>query len=432
MDALTQALENIAQTPQAELPSLVVVVVDDGKIVYEHALGHRSIDPQNPGRNLPANRDTKYRVASISKTVVALAIMQLVERGVLDLDTDVSEYLEFRLRNPHHPEVAITTRHLLTHTSSLRDGSIYSIPLPYQMRDFFVEDGAFYNGGEHFGVPDARIGEYFTYCNLNFGVLGALIEVTSGERFDQYVHAHILQPLGLDASFGVHLLSDEGFANLAGLYRKFDGEAWHPNGAWVAQADDYKGVRPEAIVQVENPDTNDPLADTAVPTLADYVLGQNGTMFSPQGGLRISAPDLATLMQVWLNRGRVGDVQLLQPETIDKMLTVQWRYDAAQANGDPYGGLMRSWGLGLQYTTGTTLDGQGDAIGAPHQGGMWGHGGDAYGLLSGMWFDRDTRKGFVYIMGGVGTNPYQHTGQFSSFFRWEEDIMQAIYQFYFD
>ena len=83
----------------------------------------RHIDP-----DAPADRDTLYRIASISKLVTTLGVMRLVEEGRLALDTDVGEYLGWRLRNPHFPETPITVRMLLTHTSSLRDDGGYSWP----------------------------------------------------------------------------------------------------------------------------------------------------------------------------------------------------------------------------------------------------------------------------------------------------------------
>ena len=417
---MTDADTHLQTLTDAHLASLVAVALRDDTTVYASAFGSRYIGADT---HLPATLATKFRIASISKAVVAIAVMQLVEGGALDLDRDVSDYLGFALRNPHHAGTAITARTLLTHTSSLRDGSIYSIPLPYTLRDFFLPTGAFYRAGEHFALT--RIGQDFAYCNLNYGVLGSLIEIASGERFDQYMQAHILRPLGLDASFGVHHLSDAGIAQLATLYRKHDGTRWTPAGAWVAQVDDLRGVRPQALVRVENPDTGDTISGDTSDQLADYTLGSNGTLFSPQGGLRISAPDLARIMRVLLGGGTVADVTLLKPTTVQAMLTVNWAYDGH--NGDPYGGLMRAWGLGLHHSTATTTaDGRGDAIGRPPYRRWWGHSGEAYGLLSGMWFDPLTNAGMVYMLGGVADDPDAHSGAYSSFTRWEEQIMATL------
>ena len=80
--------------------------------------GDRYIDAADPANNLPLALDSRYRTASISKTFAAVGAMRLVEQGKLDLDRDVSDYLGFTLRNPNYPDKAITTRMLLSHTSS--------------------------------------------------------------------------------------------------------------------------------------------------------------------------------------------------------------------------------------------------------------------------------------------------------------------------
>lgn len=132
-----------------QLPSLQVAVIRAGEVVYAQSLGYRYLGP-DPGQSLPVNDQTRFRVASISKLVVALGAMRLVEQGKLDLEADVGEYLGFALRNPAFPRVPIRVRHLLSHTSSLRDGSCYSLPSPYTLQAFFHPKGRFFEAGAHF------------------------------------------------------------------------------------------------------------------------------------------------------------------------------------------------------------------------------------------------------------------------------------------
>ena len=431
--ALDKRLAQIVQTDGAELASLAVVASTENELIYQGYFGSRYIDAENPENNFPVNADTKFRIASISKSVATLGAMQLVERRLLDLDRDVSDYLRFELRNPNYPDIAITCRMLVSHTSSIRDASVYSIPLPYRLRDFFLPDGAFYEDGAHLAASEAGVdpipGQYFCYCNLNFGVLGTVMEAVSGERFDKYMAAHVLQPLGIDGGYNVHLISDAGFANIAALYRKgIDETNWSPGGPWIPQVDDYRGVRPVVPVRIENPDTGNTMTTGSTINLDDYTPGTNGTLFSPQGGLRISAPDLAKIMQVLMNGGRYADVVIVQPKTIEKMLSVQWAYDGKTNNGDTYDGSMRAWGLGLQRTTASGGPAWGDRIVASDDIRLWGHGGNAYGLLSGMWFDPEASAGLIFMIGGLGANPDEHTGVYSSFARWEEQIMTAVYE----
>ena len=404
------------QTPGADLSGLALAVYARGDVIYEFASGQRVIDAQEPARCLPVMPTTKFRAASISKTVTALAVMQLVEAGQIDLGGDVSDILGWRLRNPHWPQVPITTRMLLTHTSSLRDGETYAFPLPVTLEEVFQPGSPYNENGAHFAAPvdgAARApGRFFTYCNLGFGVLGTLIECVTGERFDRYVDRHVLAPLGVDASFNVRALSDAGFAELAALYRRQRDGAWDAAAPWCAQVDDYRGVRPAPPAGLDG-----------------YVPGANGTLFSPQGGLRTSARDLVAVMGVFLHGGQGVNGRVLAPATVRQILTAQWRFDPASGNGDPYGGLMRAFGLGLHHIRNAPADrfGPGDRIVASPSPQLWGHTGDAYGLLGAMLFDPARDLGFVYIIGGTGRDPETYKGAYSGFYRWEEQIQTALF-----
>ena len=133
--ALDAALRAIADDPAFTLSGLSVLAVRDGKIAYEFQHGRRRIDDANPANDLPVDGRTLFRVASISKLVVALGVLRLVEERKLDLDRDVSDPLGWRLRNPHFPDAPVTLRHLLTHTSSLRDSGGYFWDSRHRLRD---------------------------------------------------------------------------------------------------------------------------------------------------------------------------------------------------------------------------------------------------------------------------------------------------------
>ncbi len=80
------------------LAGLAIEAISDGEVVYKYAGGRRVIDNDDPANDLPFETDTRVRIASVSKTFVAVGIMQLAEQGKIDLDADVSEYLGFELR----------------------------------------------------------------------------------------------------------------------------------------------------------------------------------------------------------------------------------------------------------------------------------------------------------------------------------------------
>ena len=116
---------------------------------------------------------------------------------------------------------------------------------------------------------------------------------------------------------------------------------------------------------------------------------------------------------------------LLQPETVDLMFTPQWVYDGLRPNGDTYGDLMLCYGLGPQIMTDTL----GDRLLADRAVGMAGHFGEAFGLLSAMMIDFAGRRGFIYLIGGVGADPDRQPGSYSSMSRWEEEIVTALFRY---
>ena len=156
--------------------------------------------------------DDPARIASISKLVVALGTMRMVEQGELDLDRDVSDYLGWRLRNPAFPETPITLRMLLSHTSSLTDSVDYAIPLGGTVRETLAQPGAF----DTAHPP----GTYFRYANLNFPVIASVMERAGGERFDRLMHALVLAPLGLHACFNWTTCTDPRLARAVGRERR--------------------------------------------------------------------------------------------------------------------------------------------------------------------------------------------------------------------
>ncbi|MFC3092850.1 serine hydrolase domain-containing protein [Alteromonas sediminis] len=421
-DSATQQLDEVLlgwNNPDAAIAGLVALKLSDGEVEYVYAKRHPDI-----AHDKGYTEHSKFRIASISKLVTAIGVMQLVEQGILGLDTDVSEYLGFALRNPHYPQQQITTRMLLSHTSGILDGQQYSIGPNHTIQSFFEPSGKYWDNGAHFadstqqnGLP---LGAYFHYSNLNFGVLGTLIERVSGQRFDLYMDEYLFKPLSIDAAFNVRLMSDEGFNEVHPLYRKQDNQ-------WVAQVDNYHGVRPDNTIQTENPDTKS-TADTEHFDLADYKIGTNGTFFSPQGGLRISIADLAKLAKVLINKGSYNGVQILKPETVSAMEKVNWRFnghEGLQANGDTYYGLMQSYGLSVHHLIGRNTKQGGDMPFEGYNGGLKGHTGEAYGLLSGFFYHRETGDAYLYFI--TGTPELEHgIGRYSSFYRWEEAILTVL------
>lgn len=243
-----------------------VVAICKGEVIDTFSYGLSDLN-----RSVPVSNSTRYRIASISKHVDSIGLMQLYERGLFDLDDDISDALGFRLRNPYFPDVAITYRMILSHQSSIGEGSLYSDFITYtyslQSPPYPSIKELLLPGGKWFTVHhfiQERPGTFFSYSNINFGLVGTLIEALSGVRFDVYMRQHVFLPLGLNASYNVADIED--ISNLAVLYRDSK-----------PQADNYGGKKPVS------------------PDYSKYVLGTNALIFGPAGGLRVTALELATL-----------------------------------------------------------------------------------------------------------------------------------------
>lgn len=360
--------------------------------------------------------DHKIRVASISKLFVAVGVMRLFDAGKLDLDTDVSQYLGWQLRNPAFPRTSISTRQLLAHTSSVRDGSAYFIPAGAgELQDFFRPDSDYWEEGIHYAQQEGRgPGSYFSYANLNFGLIGEVIERLSGQRFDQYMAAEVLEPLGLSARFDPCAVARE---QRAAAFRKRDtNEQWDPAGPWYPQVD---AGPPTCFYGMQ-----------ALPApeefLATYGLGSNASLYSPQGGLRASAEDLLIALKLLADAGEVNGQRILSSHAVATMLAPEWTLNAAGTNGlsageaaegGPTDGLMTSYGLSVHridlrawgFKEGPTL--------------LLGHLGEAYGVLSHALFDPKSGEGIATIVTGTADDPAASPGS-SPLYRVEEEILR--------
>ena len=295
--------------------------------------------------------DDPARVASISKLVVAIGVMRLVEQSKLDLDRDVNDYLGWRVRNPAFPDAPITLRALLSHQSGLRDSVDYIVPLDGSLEGVLADPKAWELGH----AP----GTYFAYANINSPLIAAVMEGATGERFDRLMARLVLTPLGLDACYNWGAgCSDGRRAEAVTLLR--------PNGDLALDAPMH-GADPCAVY---------PASDGSCDVDKLYKFGRNGSAFSPQGGLRISARDLVKIGQLLLGDG----APLLSPKSFAEMVGPVWTFDGK--NGDDDKGYYTGYGLGVHWLT-------------DKAGNRWfGHVGEAYSLRAGFWINPAERRGF--------------------------------------
>jgi uncharacterized protein YbbC (DUF1343 family)/CubicO group peptidase (beta-lactamase class C family) len=246
-----------------QIPGAVVLVGNRGKIVYRRAFGHRAIKP----KKIPMTVDTLFDIASLTKGVAtATAVMQLVENGKLDLDETVAKYWpEFKANGKEQ----ITVRHLLTHYSGLRPG------LTLKPEWTGCETALKMIIEEKLTSPP---GTRFVYSDINFQVLGELVERISGQPLDQYCQDHIFTPLGM---------KDTCFRPSASLYGRI------------------APTRSDGVGEVHDP--------TA------YRMGG----IAGHAGLFSTADDLSIFAQMLLDEGRAQDVQILSAIMVEKMTLPQ-------------------------------------------------------------------------------------------------------------
>ncbi|ANY20951.1 D-alanyl-D-alanine carboxypeptidase precursor [Tsuneonella dongtanensis] len=383
--AMSAAPANAEEIPRQDPVGWARVTFDRGGITSQAAGGVADLAT---GR--PLTVEDPARVASISKLVVAIGVMRLVEQGTLDLDADVSRYLSRPFRNPTFPDSPITLRMLLAHTSSLTDTVDYVLPFDADMFGVLENPRAW--DAEH--AP----GSYFRYTNFNTPVVASIMEKVTGERFDRLMNRLVLDPLGIEACYNWAACSDDFAKRAVVQYRERK-----------PTKDDHRGQPPECPVT--------PASDGSC-DLSRWKPGANGATFSPQGGLRVSVMGLATVGRLLLNRGKIDGVRLLKPTSVKEILATEWRYDGS--NGDNQNGFLCRYGLATQTLATPEAGCRDDPFGDGRE--RVGHAGDAYGLKSGLWIDRKRRTGVAYLATDVLD---ADTGRHSAYMRIEEELARG-------
>jgi CubicO group peptidase (beta-lactamase class C family) len=265
---LQKAMKDVVD--KAHLPGAGVALVSNGELLWCGGLGKADLAS---GRDITC--DTEFRVGSISKSFVALALLKLQEEGKINLEARLQDIApEVSVNNPWESTNPVRIVNLLEHTAGFDDmqaSEVYNFKdaYNYPLLDVF----------KRFTEPqDVRWppGTRMSYSNPGFGVAGYLIEKTAGKPFDQYIRETIIRPLGMaNADFP---FTD---ANKPLLATPYDGNPPH-----------------------------------ALP-------GYPYIYLRPAGDLKASPGELAKLVQFFLRRGKAGDAQIVKPESIIRMETVE-------------------------------------------------------------------------------------------------------------
>ncbi len=262
------------------IPGAAAAIVKDGAIAWIGTYGWADIESDRR-----VDERTLFLVASISKTMVAVRALQLVEEGRLDLDAPLDTYLPYPVRHPAHPDTPITTRMLLAHTGGLEDAFLTlgrlttpedpSVSLAEFSEGYVVPGGAYYDEGNWGRAPGTRR----TYCNAAYGVLGDVLERAGGASFPGQTRDHVFTPLAMDGAGW--LLADVDPARLATPYSTGVGNTYGP-------------------------------------------LSPGGYAFYPATSLRVSVTGLARFLVALSRGGELDGTRILSEESVMAMLTPQY------------------------------------------------------------------------------------------------------------
>lgn len=245
----------------ARVPGAVVVLVKDGQPLVQKGYGLADWD-----KNIPVDpKKTLFRPGSVSKLFTWTAVMQLVEQGKLDLDADLNQYIDFKI--PARNGKALTLRHVLTHTTGLEETA----------RDLLTYDGA---GPDLGKVLKGYIPPYVYdpgttpgYSNYATSLAGYIVQRVSGKSFDDYLDQRVFAPLGMKNSTFRQPLPDAMKAQMSKGYVTWD-------------------EKPKGFEVISMP---------------------------PAGSMSATGEDMGKFMLAFLQQGKLGDVQLLKPETVKLM-----------------------------------------------------------------------------------------------------------------
>ncbi len=309
-----------------------VLVARDGEIVYRMNYGFK-----DKKRQISVDDSTHFRVASVTKMVSAMYVMQLVEQGLVDLDADVSDYLGFSMRNPHYKDTPITMRMLMTHTASIsRKSGIRGRTLESLLG---TRSTSLY--------LNAMPGKKYVYSNLGAGIMGSIIESVTGKNINDAVTEGIFQPLQMDAAYHPALIQDQD--SITNVYDN------NCNLKTAAQK----------LIEEEWDDGVDPAHHYNITV----------------GSLWITGEDLLRLGMLMCDGGELDGVRLLQGDTVAEMMVDQ----------QGKGGITAETPYGLCINRNDTLIE--DRM-------VYGHQGISGAIAANVYYEPESRFVFVLITNG--------------------------------
>lgn len=332
-----------------------------GETIFQKAVGLK-----NPETGEKTDIDTIYRSASVSKHVSAMTAMTLVDKGLLDIDEDISTYLGYTVRNPWHKDVPITCRQLKTFSSTLHERGNYNAIMagklpPYKLSEILPEGAPGYTEANFAReIPGAKV-DYSSFC---IGILGTVVEKVTGMRFAEYARKAILEPLGVRGSFDPRDLEASQIAVPCEMSRA--------------------SSRPYGDAEASDPEWMKKSLENKL-RLMDLPVGESYR--TAQGNLYIVPGDLYLIDRVLMQGGVSNGRRILSESSVKEIMTIQ-KHDEVTHNGI---GLCMAFPEELQE----------DGVRA-------GFAGRAYGVLSGFLLLPEQDAEIICYCNGAECDDYRY------------------------
>ncbi len=352
-----------------------LTVIKNKNNVFDYNYGFANIETKEKMFN-----SHSIRLASISKLLTAILLLNVTEKDPAILDKPISKQIDMQFTNPYFQNEKITLKELLTHTSSFSPKDITSeefikesIANPkLNISEIISNKGKFY---KDFYWDDAYPpGNRYSYSGYNFLLIATIIEKLTNQRFNQVAHTTLINKLGLN---NTHLATSLPFAETK-----------------YAVGYSFKNDIPEVTID----DNKFRLRITN----KNYVIGRNPTIHSPQSGFRSNIIDLSKIMKMLMNNGEYEKTRILKKESVKLLENAEFKTS---------GTVHRGLGSEINYQLIPNIK-------------MIGHSGNAYGILTHFFYNREQDFGIIFIINGMKMLAYEENGDHLLI---EREIPKLIY-----
>ncbi|WP_444945076.1 serine hydrolase domain-containing protein [Microbulbifer sp. ZKSA006] len=309
----------------------------------------------------PVTQDTLFNIASISKPIMGATLLQLVDDGKLALDEDINSYLPFKVDNPHMEGEKITLRHLASHSAAIKDYYDYatyaenrdpSISLEQHLRSLLVKGGSRYGSGDYYLASNP--GEHREYSNLSAGLAGLLVESVTGQSLANYSRDTLFHRLDMEtASWRLNGL------DLSSIAVPYKVEQCVP---FVGLCADSESEKMNYLIRKF---INPPFEYKQF-----HAHAHSGNPQYPDGGVRISIADLSDFLLGLLHNRDKSGAQILSEVMYQEMFRLQLPVSISDS--------QRFFWRGRD--------------------GLVGHMGTDLGVFVAMYFEPESKDGFIILM----------------------------------